>query len=60
MVKMSKEVMDMVNDPNAPSILATVSIEGIPDVVPMGTFSAVDEETLAFADVFLLKTKNNL
>jgi len=60
MVKMSKEVMDMVNDPNAPSILATVSTEGIPDVVPMGTFSAVDEETLAFADVFLLKTKKNL
>jgi len=26
----------------------------------MGTFSAPDEETLAFADVFLLKTKENL
>jgi hypothetical protein len=60
MVKMPKEVVDMVNDPESRSTLATVDAEGNPNVVPMGTFSAPDEETLAFAEVFLSKTKKNL
>jgi len=60
MVKMPKEVVDMVNDPESLSTLATVDPEGKPNVVPMGTISTVDEETIGFADFLLDKTKKNL
>lgn len=60
MVKMPKEVMDMIDDPESRSVLATVDTEGKPNAVPMGTFSVIDEEAIAFAEVFLLKTKRNL
>jgi hypothetical protein len=60
MVKMPKEVMDMFGDREATKMLATVDAEGKPNNVPIGTFSTIDEETIAFADVFLGKTKKNL
>lgn len=60
MVKMSKEVMDMFNDTEASKVLATVDEKGVLNVAPIGTLSAIDEETIAFADVFGGKTKENL
>ncbi|HEX59815.1 MAG TPA: pyridoxamine 5'-phosphate oxidase family protein [Methanomicrobia archaeon] len=60
MAKMPKEVMDMFNDREAAKVLATVSADGVLNVVPVGTLAAVDEETIAFADIFLGKTKSNL
>jgi len=60
MVKMPKEVMDMFNDWGVSKAIATVDSAGKLNVVPVLTFSVVDEETLAFADVFLGKTKANL
>lgn len=60
MVKMPKEVMDLLIDLEAPKALATVDTKGKPNNVPMGSFSAIDDETIAFADVFLGKTKKNL
>ena len=60
MVKMPKEVMDMFNDWGVSKAIATVDAAGKLNVVPVLTFSVVDEETLAFADVFLGKTKANL
>ncbi len=41
-------------------MLATVDAKGIPNVVPMWSFVAVDPETIAFAEVFIIKTKENL
>ncbi len=60
MVKMPKEVMDMFNDWDAAKTIATADTEGKLNVVPVKTFSAVDEETLVFGNVFLGKTKDNI
>ncbi|HEC56861.1 MAG TPA: pyridoxamine 5'-phosphate oxidase family protein [Candidatus Syntrophoarchaeum butanivorans] len=60
MVKMPKEVKDMIGDPGASRTLATVDADGMVNCVPIGTFSAIDDETIVFADVFLGKTKENL
>ncbi|BDC36408.1 MAG: pyridoxamine 5'-phosphate oxidase family protein [Candidatus Methanoliparum thermophilum] len=60
MVKMSKEVMDIFNDTEASKVMATVDEKGVLNVAPIGTLSAIDEETIAFAEVFGGKTKENL
>ena len=60
MVKMPKEVMEIFNDWDALKAVATADAEGKLNVVPIKAFSVVDEETLAFGDVFLGKTKANL
>ena len=60
MVKMPKEVMDMFNDWDASKTIATADAEGKLNVVPVKSFSVVDEETVAFGEVFLGKTKDNL
>ena len=60
MAKMTKEVMDMLNDAQASKVLATCDAAGKLNVVPKGTLAAVDEETVAFADIFGDKTNSNL
>lgn len=60
MVKMPKEVMDMFNDPAASKALGTMDEAGTLNVAPIGTLSAINEETIAFAEVFEGKTKKNV
>ena len=60
MVKMPKEVEEMFGDWGAQKAVATADAEGRLNVVPVLTFSVLDEETLAFGDVFLGKTRANL
>ncbi len=60
MAKMPKEVMDMMNDAQASKVLATCDAASKLNVVPKGTLAAVDEETLAFADIFGDKTNANI
>lgn len=60
MAKMPKEVMDLLKDPTASKVLATCDAAGTLNVVPKGTLTAVDEETVAFADIFGDKTNINL
>ena len=60
MVKMPKEVMDMFNDPAASKALGTMDEAGTLNVAPIGTLSALNEETIAFAEVFGGKTKRNM
>ncbi|MFH1625853.1 MAG: pyridoxamine 5'-phosphate oxidase family protein [Pseudomonadota bacterium] len=60
MAKMSKEVMDMFNDQGASKVLGTVDEKGVVNVVPKGTLAAIDDETVAFADIFGSKTNKNL
>ncbi|HCX89313.1 MAG: hypothetical protein COZ68_03540 [Deltaproteobacteria bacterium CG_4_8_14_3_um_filter_43_13] len=60
MAKMSKEVMDMFNDQSASKILATLDEKGTVNLAPKGTLSAIDEETIVFADIFGSKTNKNL
>ncbi len=57
---MPKEVMDLFNDPGSAKVLATAGSLLEINVVPKGSLRAVDEETLAFADLFGEKTNRNL
>lgn len=60
MAKMPKKVMDLFNDPQSFKALATSTRDGVPNVSPKHSLIAVDEETLAFADIFGSKTNRNL
>ena len=60
MAKMTKEVIDMMKDPQASKALATCDATGKLNVVPKGTLTAIDEETVAFGDIFGDKTNMNL
>ncbi|OFV67912.1 pyridoxamine 5'-phosphate oxidase family protein [Methanosarcinales archaeon] len=60
MVKMPKEVVDLFNDPEASKVIATVAEDGEINVAAKGTISAVDDETVAYADIFSGKTRANL
>lgn len=60
MVSIPKEVMDVLSASDTAKMLATVDDKGIPNVVPMWSFVAIDPETIAFADVFIIRTKENL
>lgn len=60
MAKLPKEVMDAMVERTTMKMLATVNGAGVPNVVVMGSTAAIDEETLAFADMKMIKTKANL
>ena len=60
MGKMSKEVMDVFNDPKSVKVLATAGTILEIDAVPKGSLRALDEELIAFADIFGDKTNQNL
>jgi predicted pyridoxine 5'-phosphate oxidase superfamily flavin-nucleotide-binding protein len=60
MAKMTKEVMDMMNDAKASKVLATCDAKSKLNVVSKGTLAAIDEETIAFADIFGGKTNSNI
>ena len=60
MPQMSKEIMDMFNDPKAFKVLATVDKNGTLNNVPIFSICCVDKETIGCADVYMAKTKKNL
>ena len=60
MAKMPKEVMELFNDPASIKFMATVDSEGKPNAVVVASLVAIDDETLAFADMMINKTKKNL
>lgn len=60
MAKMSKEVMAVFNDPKSVKVLATAGTILEIDAVPKGSLRALDEELIAFADIFGGKTNQNL
>ena len=60
MAKMPKEVMDMFSDPAASKVLGTIDETGVLNVAPIGTLRALNEETIAFADIYGGRTKKNL
>jgi hypothetical protein len=61
MAKMSKEVMDVFNDPSSSKVLATAGSTALEvNAVPKGSLRAVNEDTIAFADIFGDKTNKNL
>ena len=60
MAKMAKEVMDLFNDAASAKVLATAGTDLEINAVPKGSLRALDEETIAFADIFGGKTNKNL
>lgn len=51
MAKMPKQVMELFNDPASIKFLATVDSEGKPNAVVIASMVAIDNRTLAFADL---------
>ena len=60
MAKIPPEAMELFKDPQASKVLATVDASGTPNVAPKGSLAALDEETIAFADIAGGKTRANL
>lgn len=62
MAKMPKKVIDFFKDPLAAKVIATIDGEGHLNSSPKGSLVAVDEETLAYADLYGAgsRTYNNL
>jgi hypothetical protein len=60
LVSIPKEVVDVLNASDSAKMLATVDAKGVPNVVPVWSIVAVDSETIAFAEIFIKKTKENL
>jgi len=62
MAKIPTNVMDLIKDPEAPKVMATVDKEGIPNVTLKGSLMAISDDTLAFADLCGSKSRtfNNL
>ena len=60
MVNIPKEVMNTLAASDSAKMLATIDANGIPNVVPVWSIVAVNPETIAFAELFIKKTKENL
>ncbi len=61
MAKLSKEVMEVFNDPGSGKVLATAGSTTLEvNAVPKGSLVAVNDEVIAFADIFGDKTNKNL
>jgi len=61
MAKMSREVLDVFNDPGSAKVLATAGSTALEvNAAPKGSLRAVSEDVIAFADIFGDKTNKNL
>ncbi|MDY6973920.1 MAG: hypothetical protein SV775_16605 [Thermodesulfobacteriota bacterium] len=60
MANMTKEVMDMFNNPNASKVLATVDAFGTAHVVPHGSLLAIAPNRISFAKLVKGKTWENM
>ncbi|MDP4279493.1 MAG: pyridoxamine 5'-phosphate oxidase family protein [Dehalococcoides mccartyi] len=49
---MSQEVINLFQDPSVPKMVATIDKKGELNVTPKTSMTAVDAETLAFADLY--------
>lgn len=54
-VSISKELKDFITGKMA--WVATAGTDGTPNLAPKGSLQVVDDQTLAFADIFSLKTR---
>ena len=57
---MTKEAMDLFRDSQASKLLATIDSNGMPSMAPKGSLIAIDDETLAFAEIAGGKSRTNL
>ena len=60
MVNIPKEVIDVLAAPDSAKMIATTDAQGTPNIAPVWSITAVDQETIAFAQLFIKRTKENL
>jgi uncharacterized protein len=60
MVNIPKEVIDVLAAPDSAKMIATTDAQGAPNIAPVWSITAVDQETIAFAELFIKRTKENL
>ena len=60
MVTIPKDIMDIIAAADSIKMMATVDEKGFPNVANVHSIVAVDSETIAFAELFIKKTKANL
>jgi hypothetical protein len=60
MVTIPKDIMDIIAAPDSTKMMATVDEQGFPNIATVGSITAIDSETIAFAELFIKKTKENL
>ncbi len=58
MARIPEEVQEFVK--NKMAWVATASPDGVPNTTPKGTVRIIDDEHVVFADLFSLKTRDNL
>ena len=58
MAKIPKELQEFMKGKMA--WVATASPDGVPNTTPKGTVQVIDDEHIIFADLFSLKTRDNL
>jgi len=59
MIKVTEEIKESLKSTKI-AYLATASTDGTPNVVPIGAFKFLDDETLLISDQYFGKTLNNL
>lgn len=60
MVNIPKEVQEVLAAPDSAKMIATTDTQGNPNIAPVWSITAVDSETIAFAELFIKRTKENL
>ena len=60
MVSIPKDVVEVLNAPDSVKILATADEKGMPNAVPVYSIVPVSDDTIAFAEIFIIHTKQNL
>ncbi len=60
MVKIPKEAVELMASKEADKVLATADEKGIPNAAAIWSLRPVGDDQIAFADIFMKKTKDNL
>jgi hypothetical protein len=55
---MTQEMMDVITESRV--YLATATVNGVPNVVPIGNIKPLDNKTVIIADSYMIKTRKNL
>jgi uncharacterized protein len=55
---MTDEMMEIIGQGNA--FVATATLEGVPNVVPIGFIKALDNKTVLISDSYMVKSRANL
>ncbi len=59
-MKIPKEIMELLNDQEATKVLTSVSIEGIPHTIVVGSTMAPQEDLICAAEIMMHNTAQNL